>query len=127
MSFKSREKTVAQERISPCQVTFFVDDREAGQGSSVHFNDRGMLIQCSKPVQLNKRIKLVLRFAGVEHPLEVQAIVVWTNLHGPADSFTPRGMGVRFQSVDRTAERLLSKLATQYEAVVGGAYRCYYS
>ena len=113
--------------MSPCRVTFFMDDHEAGQGSSVHFNERGMLITCSKPVQLNKRIRIVLRFTGIEQPVEMQAVVVWTNLHGPADNFTPRGMGVKFLNVDRNVERLLSKLASQYEAVVGSAYRCYYS
>jgi Tfp pilus assembly protein PilZ len=127
MSFNSRDKSPVQEKMSPCQVIFFVDDREAGQGASVHFNERGMLVQCSKPVQLNKRIRLVLRFPGIEQSVELQAIVVWTNLHGAADSFTPRGMGVKFLSVDRAIERLLAKLSSQYDTIAGGAYRCYYS
>jgi hypothetical protein len=125
MTTQDSGKPAASDRAYPCQVTFFEEDHQAGEGTSVHFNERGMLIKCEQPALLNKRLKLVLRFPGIEHSLELQGIVVWTNLHGPADAFTPRGMGVKFLSLDRKVERLLAKLSTQYESH-GSIYKCYY-
>lgn len=125
MSISDQDKSATQNKVHPCQVAFFVDDQQAGEGTSVHFNERGMLIKSDKPALLNKRLKLMLRFPGIEHSLELQGIVVWTNVHGPADAFTPRGMGVKFLSLDRKVERLLAKLSTQYEAH-GSIYKCYY-
>ena len=125
MPISNQDKSSPQNKAQPCLVAFFMDDQQAGEGTSVHFNERGMLINCDKPAPLNKRLKLVLRFPGIEHSLEIQAIVVWTNAHGPADAFTPRGMGVKFLSLDRNVERLLAKLSTQYETH-GKLYKCYY-
>lgn len=85
-----------------------------------------MLVRCDKPVLLNKRLKLVLRFPGMEQSLEISGIVVWTNMHGPADGFTPRGMGVKFLNLDRKAERLLAQISSKYEAH-GNIYKCYYN
>lgn len=125
MTIPNQDKSSPQNKAQPCHVAFFMDDLQTGEGTSVHFNERGMLINCDKPALLNKRLKLVLRFPGIEHSLELRAIVVWTNVHGPADAFTPRGMGVKFLSLDRKVERLLAKLSTQYEAH-GNLYKCYY-
>lgn len=115
-----------QEKSLSCQVTFFLEEQQAGQGTSSDFSERGMLVRCDKPASLNKRIKLQLRFPTIEEVIEIQGIVVWTNIHGPADAFTPRGMGVKFVSLDRAAERLLAKLATRQESE-GSIYKCYYS
>jgi hypothetical protein len=36
--------------------------------------------------------------------------VVWTNIHGPDDDLSPRGMGVRFTEISMEEERYLRKL-----------------
>ena len=107
-------------------MTFFLNDQLAGNGTSVHFNERGMLVRCDKPVLLNKRLKLVLQFPGMEQSLEIPGIVVWTNMHGPSDGFTPRGMGIKFLNLDRKAERILAQISSKYEAH-GDIYECYYN
>ena len=44
------------------------------------------------------------------HAIEdVAAEVVWTNIHGPDDDLTPRGMGVRFTGIPEEEERYLRK------------------
>lgn len=110
----------------PCQVTYFLNDDWVGDGTCTHLNEHGMLVRCDKPVSLNKRLKLVLQFPGGRQSVEVQGIVVWANIHGPADAFTPRGMGVKFVNLDRKAERFLVQAASRYEAQ-SNIYKCYYN
>jgi hypothetical protein len=40
----------------------------------------------------------------------VLAEVVWTNIYGPDDNLSPRGMGVRFTGLPETEQRFLRKL-----------------
>jgi hypothetical protein len=109
----------------PCQVTFFLDD-EIFQGSTLHFNDRGLLVTCGKPAPLNSRLKLVLQFPGFKNTIEAQGEVVWTNIHGAADSQSPRSMGIKFVNLERETERLLVDMAAKYDALAS-IYSCYYN
>lgn len=118
-------KDGSPEKKPPCQVTIFMDD-QVQKGTSLHFNERGMLVHCTNPAPLDKRLKLVLLFPGFRNPVEIQGDVVWTNIHGSVDSHTPRGMGIKFMGVDRDMERMLNELATQYDSHKS-IYSCYYS
>ncbi|HQN19192.1 MAG TPA: PilZ domain-containing protein [Syntrophobacteraceae bacterium] len=113
------------DKAAPCQVSFIVGDR-VSTGTSVHFNDVGMLILCMQPARLNSKLQLSLKFPGMKNPIKVSGEVVWTNIHGPADSLSPRGMGVKFVNLDRDTERLLVDLARNYESYTTG-YSCYYT
>ncbi|GLI34139.1 PilZ domain-containing protein [Desulforhabdus amnigena] len=109
----------------PCLVIYEAGG-QARNGSSLHFNATGMLIICTEPAPLRTKLKLLLQFQGLRNPFELQGEVVWTNIHGSADSLTPRGMGVKFLNVERDMERVLSKLAERYETH-GNMYECYYT
>lgn len=113
------------EKAGPCQVTFVVEDR-VFSGTSVHFNDGGILVFCHQPAQLYAKLRLTLKFPGFKNPVRVNGEVVWTNIHGPADSLSPRGMGVKFLNLDRDTERLLGELARNYESY-GTDYGCYFT
>jgi Tfp pilus assembly protein PilZ len=125
----SREKTEpkdkADEKKSPCQVTFLIEGRSYS-GTSTHFHEKGMLVLCDKPAALNTRLTLVLRFPGIKSAIELQGEVVWTNMYGPNDTFSPRGMGVKYLNADRDMERLLGELSAQYQES-GFSYSCYYT
>lgn len=127
MAVKENHPTAekAAEKAAPCEVSFMVGDK-AFAGTSVHFNEGGMLILCQQPAQLYSRLKLALKFPGFKSPMKVNGEVVWTNAHGPADSLSPRGMGVKFLNLDRDTERLLGDLARSYEAY-GTNYHCYFT
>jgi hypothetical protein len=118
-------KEKGPEKPPPCQVTFELDG-EVFKGSSVHFSERGMLVTCQRPAPLYQKVKLILKFPGVKNPLTVTAEVVWTNIHGPSDSLSPRGMGVKFLNLERDQERLLADLASHYESH-GTACGCYFT
>ena len=118
-------KEAVLDRKRPCEVTFEVGER-AFKGTSMHFNERGMLVLCKNPAPLNVKGKLILRFPGIKNPIEVNGEVVWTNIYGSGDSFSPKGMGIKYINADRELERLLNELAEQYESV-GNIYACYYT
>jgi hypothetical protein len=113
------------EKAAPCQVSFVVGDR-VSTGTSVHFNDVGILILCTQPARLNAKLQLALRFPGMRYPITASGEVVWTNIYGPADSLSPRGMGVKFVNLDRDTARLLVDLARNYESYTT-SYSCYYT
>jgi len=124
-----KEVLTRLDRKSPCQVTCVVkrdEKEESFQGSSLHFNERGILVFCPKPSPLSTRMKLILTFPGFKNPIEVQGEVVWSNIYGHADTLAPRGMGVKFTNLERDLERLLAELASQFETQ-GSIYSCYYT
>jgi hypothetical protein len=118
-------REVVIDRKLPCEVAFVVGDRTF-KGTSMNFSAKGMLVICKNPAPLNVKGKMTLSFPGFRVPIEVTGEVVWTNIHGPGDSLSPKGMGIRFVNVEREQERLLSELAAQYESI-GGIYSCYYT
>lgn len=119
----SRENT--PEKRPPCLVTYYLED-EVRRGSSIYFSERGILVLCQEPVALNTKLRMVLQFPGLRNPIEVNGEVVWTNIYGPGDSLSPRGMGVKFLNIDRDIERLLGELSGQYLGL-GLNYSCYYT
>lgn len=127
MSDKENQPPVEEGRSqkSPCEITYFVGD-QSSQGTSMHFNDRGILIMCPQPAPLNTKLRMILQFPGFRNPIELNGEVVWTNIHGPADTLSPRAMGVKFLNIERDVERLLAELASQFESL-GSIYSCYFT
>lgn len=118
-----KEKTT--EKLGPCEVSY-TSEGQTGRGTSMHFSERGVLIECREPLPLNSKVKVVLQFPGFKNTIELQGEVVWTNIHGPNDTLSPRGMGVKFLSVERDTERLLADMSGKYDATAS-IYSCYYT
>jgi len=116
---------VVIDRKLPCEVTFIVGEKTF-KGTSMHFNGKGMLVMCKHPAPLNSKGEMTLRFPGLDSPVELTGEVVWTNIYGVGDSFSPKGMGIKFVNIDRETEKLLSELAAQYESL-GSIYASYYT
>ena len=124
-TLSNQEAAKETDRKQPCQVTFVVGETTFN-GTSMHFNERGMLVLCKDPAPLNAKGKLSIVFANLNNPIEVNGEVVWTNLHGVVDSLSPKGMGIKFVNIDREMERLFAEFAAQYDAI-GSIYSCYYT
>jgi len=78
-------------------------------GVITNINKNGAFIRCRKPLKLTATCKLNIE--SPDHPIEdVTAEVVWTNIHGPDDDLTPRGMGVRFTGISEAEQRFLRQL-----------------
>ena len=74
---------------------------------------QGAFIRCRNPLNLNEVFDMVVDVP--EKSLNVRAEVVWSNIHGPDDKITPRGMGVRFVKISKEDRRIIAQKLDHYE------------
>ena len=74
---------------------------------------QGAFIRCQNPLNLNEVFDMVVDVP--EKSLNVRAEVVWSNIHGPDDKITPRGMGVRFVKISKEDRRIIAQKLDHYE------------
>ncbi|MEJ2364086.1 MAG: PilZ domain-containing protein [Deltaproteobacteria bacterium] len=82
-------------------------------GEAKNISPFGAFIRCRKPLNLNEIFDMVVDTPGKS--LNIQAEVVWSNIYGPDDTITPRGMGVRFVKISSEDRKLIEKELGQYE------------
>jgi hypothetical protein len=82
-------------------------------GETKDINPQGAFIHCQKPLNLNEVFDMVVDAPGKS--LNVRAEVVWSNIHGPDDKITPRGMGVRFVEISNEDRRILASKIDNYQ------------
>ena len=49
-----------------------------------------------------------------DQPIEAKAEVIWSNIYGPDDDISPRGMGVRFIEISGEHRRVIAKVALEH-------------
>ena len=81
-------------------------------GETKDISPQGAFIRCRNPLSLNEVFDMVVDAPGKS--LNVKAEVVWSNIHGPDDKITPRGMGVRFVSMSNEDRRILGQKLDSY-------------
>jgi hypothetical protein len=82
-------------------------------GETKDISPQGAFIRCRKPLNLNEVFDMVVDVP--EKSLNVKAEVVWSNIHGPDDTITPRGMGVRFVQISQEDRRIIARKLDSYE------------
>ena len=90
-------------------------------GTTTTITPNGVYVRCPEPLKLNEMCDMTI--AAPDRNIKVKVEVVWSNIHGPDDHITPRGMGVRFLVIsgeDRSYitkaldDQSLSEAADQY-------------
>ena len=82
------------------------------EGVTLYIGENTAFIQCSNPLRLNEVVEITIEVPLLNKPLETEAEVVWTNIYGPDDKITPRGMMVRYKDLDSAVhKRLLQVIA----------------
>jgi|GEM_PF-493835 len=85
----------------------------AGETKSISM--REAFVRCPEPLRLNDLASLSIEVSAHES-LSAEAEVVWSNIYGPDDEITPRGMIVRFTNLSSTNRRRLHEvIARHYE------------
>ena len=82
-------------------------------GETRDISPQGAFIHCRNPLNLNEVFDMVVDVP--EKSLNVKAEVVWSNIHGPDDKITPRGMGVRFVQISKEDRRIIARKLDHYE------------
>lgn len=78
-------------------------------GVITNINNNGAFIRCRKPLRLTATCKLTIE-SSERQIQNVVAEVVWTNIYGPDDDLTPRGMGVRFTDLPEGEQKFFRGL-----------------
>lgn len=94
-----------------CPVTI-KNGRGPMEGVTLYVGENTAFISCSNPLRLNKVVDVTIEVPLLNKPLITEAEVVWTNIYGPDDKITPRGMVVRYKNLDSgVRNRLLQVIA----------------
>jgi hypothetical protein len=82
------------------------------EGVTLDLGTDGAFVSCAKPLRLNDVFDMVI--TAPEQAIEVKAEVIWSNIYGPDDDITPRGMGVRFLRISGKDRRAIAKAALEH-------------
>ena len=106
-----------QNRICPRPILKWPVSAQVGggilHGETRDISTQGAFIHCRNPLNLNEVFDMVVDVP--EKSLNVKAEVVWSNIHGPDDKITPRGMGVRFVKISNEDRRIIARKLDYYE------------
>jgi len=81
-------------------------------GVTLDLGTDGAFVSCAKPLRLNEVFDLVINTP--DQPIEAKAEVIWSNIYGPDDDISPRGMGVRFIEISGEHRRVIAKVALEH-------------
>ena len=81
-------------------------------GVTLDLGTDGAFVSCAKPLRLNEIFDLVIN--APDQPIEAKAEVIWSNIYGPDDDISPRGMGVRFIEISGEHRRVIAKVALEH-------------
>ncbi len=82
------------------------------EGVTLDIGTDGAFVSCAKPLKLNEVFDIVI--SAPDEPIEAKAEVIWSNIYGPDDNITPRGMGVRFLKISGEHRRVIAKVALEH-------------
>lgn len=84
-------------------------------GETRNLSTREAFVRCSEPLPVNDLATVDIELANGESVL-AETEVVWSNMYGPDDDITPRGMIVRFINLPVNHRRRLHEvIARHYE------------
>ena len=81
-------------------------------GVTLDLGTDGAFVSCAKPLRLNEVFDMVIN--APDQPIEAKAEVIWSNIYGPDDDISPRGMGVRFIEISGEHRRVIAKVALEH-------------
>lgn len=81
------------------------------EGLTVNIGPDGVYILCPKPLRLNEVAELIIKIPNSNRTLKARAEVVWSNIYGPNDQISPRGMGLKFTKISSEDRKFIATAA----------------
>lgn len=94
-------------------VSISTEERSA-DGVTLNLSPNGAYIGCAKPLRLNEVFDMTIDVPHSDSSIEAQVEVVFSNIHGPDDAISPRGMGVRFLKISSQDRQIIAKEILQH-------------
>ena len=76
-------------------------------------NPNEVFISCPSPLRLNSVFAMKIIVPQSKQTITAEAEVIWSNIYGPDDEITPRGMLGRFLNISSQDRRTIAKAALQ--------------
>ncbi|MGD8313457.1 MAG: PilZ domain-containing protein [Syntrophobacterales bacterium] len=89
-------------------------DDSSRDGVTINVSPSGAYIRCGNPLRLNEVFDMTIDVPNSEWFIEATAEVVFSNVYGPDDKISPRGMGVRFLSIASKDRKIIAKEVLQH-------------
>jgi uncharacterized protein (TIGR02266 family) len=84
------------------------------EGVTLNITPDGCFISCRRPLKLNAVFDLTIKIPKSKSSIQAKAEVVWSNIYGPDDDITPRGMGVRFIKITSEARKFIAQASLEH-------------
>jgi hypothetical protein len=81
----------------------------SSDGVTLNLSTNAAYIKCAKPLRLNEVFPMTLQVPNSEDSIEAEVEVVFSNIYGPDDDISPRGMIVRFLDLADKDRRIIAK------------------
>ncbi len=94
-------------------VLISTEERSA-DGVTLNLSPNGAYIGCAKPLRLNEVFDVSIDVPDSDCCIEARVEVVFSNIHGPDDDISPRGMGVRFLNITSKDRQIIAKEILQH-------------
>jgi uncharacterized protein (TIGR02266 family) len=89
-------------------------DTRTMEGVTSNVTPNGVFIHCQHPLRLNEIFDMDISIPNSDQSLNARAEVIWSNIYGPDDDISPRGMGVRFLRISSEARKFIARAALEY-------------
>jgi len=84
------------------------------KGVTLNVTPNGVFILCQKPLRLNEIVEIAIHIPNSKRVMAAKTEVVWSNIYGPDDEITPRGMGVRFIKIGSKDRKFIAQASLKH-------------
>ena len=89
-------------------------DSRSTDGVTLNLSPNGAYIGCANPLRLNEVFDVTIDVPNSGSSIQATVEVVFSNIYGPDDAISPRGMGVRFLKISSQGRQIIAKEILQH-------------
>ena len=107
---------MSTEQVLKAKVKWPVSIKANGSSSdgvTLYLSTNEAYIRCAKPLRLYELFDMTLQVPDSDDCVEAQVEVVFSNIYGPDDEISPRGMIVRFLEISSENQKIIAKAINQ--------------
>jgi hypothetical protein len=107
-----RGQQMSTEQVFKAKLKWPVSIKANGSSSdgvTLNLSTNGAYIRCVKPLRLNEVFDMTLQVPNSDDSIEAEVEVVLSNIYGPDDDISPRGMIIRFLDLADEDRRIIAK------------------
>jgi len=107
-----RGQQMSTEQVVKAKLKWPVSIKANGNSSdgvTLNLSTNGAYIRCVKPLRLNEVFDMTLQVPNSGDSIEAEVEVVLSNIYGPDDDISPRGMIIRFLDLADEDRRIIAK------------------